>query len=140
MDRVAIGIVDFAFGQRVADRFQFVAGGENTTRSFLATATSPMPSEAMRPNSAGLTIRPFASATAPCFKSSPASRTFCPFFWPAANVTCLPSAFAFLHHHGVAPGWYDAPGEDAHALAQCDRAGERLSGKTGSHLGEPYPP
>ncbi len=48
----------------------------------------------MSPSSAGRTTRPFLSAIDPAFKSSPASRTFCPVFCPGAKAMDLPLALA----------------------------------------------
>ncbi|MNC93385.1 hypothetical protein D3C83_100020 [compost metagenome] len=66
---------------------------KNATRSLRFTFTSAMPSEAMRPISAGRRCFPAARTGTPTFKSSPAPRTFWPFFWAGGTTMRFPSRF-----------------------------------------------
>ena len=110
---------------------------KNATRSRLRTATSPMPSEAMSPRSAGRQAAPGAqhrhAGLQVLARSAHVLSRLLPRGDRDAPGVC---PHDLLDHHAVRAARHDRTGHHAHALARADRAGEGLAGERAADLGQ----
>ncbi len=91
---------------------------KKATRSRRLTSTSPMPSEAISPSSAGRSSCPGWSTGTPALRSSPAARTFWPAFCPGGTVMRPSFGTAnFLDHDRIRALRHHRAGHDANAFA-----------------------